>query len=58
VQLLRPITEDNDDTISVYVFGEDEDQLEDAARENGGFITYEHLSSQYGNATLQNVRFC
>jgi len=55
-QLLNPIAEDNDDTISVYVFGEDEAELENEARINGGFLKYEHLANQYGSGTLQNVR--
>ena len=62
VQPLPPISEgrslkqQDDDTISVYVFGEDEAELENEARENGGFLKYEHLASHYGNGTLQNVR--
>jgi len=57
LQLLSPIAEDNDDTISIYVFGEDEAELEDEARKHGGFLKHEHLARQYGNGSLQNVRF-
>ena len=57
MQLLSPIAED-DDTISVYVFGEDEAELENEARKNGGFLNYEDLAHQYGNGTLTNVRLC
>jgi len=56
--LLNPIPEDDDDTISVYVFGEEEAELENEARKNDGFLKYEHLAKQYGNGTLQNVRLC
>jgi len=56
VQLLSPITEDNDDTISVYVFGEDEADLENEARANGGYLKYEHVANQYGNGSLKKVR--
>ena len=64
MQPLPPISEDgaqqpqpqDDDTISVYVFGEEETELENEARQNGGFLKYEHLASHYGNGTLQNVR--
>jgi len=40
----------------VYVFGEDEAEIENEARRNGGFLKYEHLANQYGSETLQNVR--
>jgi len=58
VQLLSPITEDNDDTISVYVFGEDEADLETEALANGGYLNYEHVANQYGNGSLKKVRLC
>lgn len=57
--MLSPISEDkDDDTISVYVFGEDEDELENEAHKNGGFLKYEHLANQFGDGTLKNVRIC
>ena len=55
--MLRPIAEGkDDDTISVYVFGEDEAELENEARKHGGFLQYEHLANQYGDGTVKNVR--
>jgi len=54
---LSPIEED-DDTISVYVFGEDEAELEKEARENDGYLRYEHVANQYGDGSLKNVRRC
>jgi len=63
VQQLSPIAENcnshqepEDDTISVYVFGEEELELENEARKNGGYLQYEQLASQFGTATIQNVR--
>ena len=54
----RSVQQQDDDTISVYVFGEDEAELENEARKNGGFLNYEHLASHYGSGTLQHVRLC
>lgn len=44
-----------DDTVSVYVFGEEEDKLETEAKRNGGFINYEHLANHFGGNDLPNL---
>lgn len=63
MQQLSPIAENcnshqepEDDTISVYVFGEEELELENEARKHGGYLQYEQLACQFGTATIQNVR--
>lgn len=48
-------TADDDDTVSVYMFGDDEDQFEREARSNGGFIKFERVATHYG-ANVNNVR--
>ena len=40
----------------MYVFGEDEAELENEARKNGGFLKFEHLTNQYGDGAVKNVR--
>ena len=45
-----------DDTISVYVFGEDEDRLEKEAFKNGGFLKFDQLADHFGEDNVQTVR--
>lgn len=42
-------TVDKEDTVSLFVFGEEEANLENVASKNGGVINYDHLKELYGN---------
>ena len=46
-----------DDTISVFVFGEEEDSLLTAASKNNGILAYEHIQKHYGNQSPEKVSF-
>ncbi|KAK2149668.1 hypothetical protein LSH36_442g01044 [Paralvinella palmiformis] len=49
-------TVDKEDTVSLFVFGEEESNLENIANKNGGVINYDHLKELYGNDYSPNVR--
>ena len=45
----------DDDAMSVYVFGEEEDTLREAAHENDGFLSHEHLQNHFGKKEIDKV---
>ena len=45
----------DDDTMSVYVFGEEEESLRQAAQENDGCLSYDHLRDHYGQKEIDKV---
>lgn len=54
---MQPLgTVKEDDTVSMYVFGEDEDKLQNEASRNGGYLNYEHLANHFGGQHVPAVR--
>ena len=43
----------DDDSISVYAFGEDEDALVDASNKHGGYVPFELIQKQYPETTKE-----
>ena len=52
----RILQSDDDDTLSVYVFGEEEEHLQQEAMRNDGYLTHEHIQEHYGRPQVQKVR--
>ena len=46
----------DDDTLSVYVFGEEEEGLYQEALNNNGYIGHRHLQKHYGRREIEKVR--
>ena len=47
-----------DDTVSLYVFGEDEELLQKEAHRNGGVLNQDHVRRHYGDGGCKSVRLC
>ena len=41
--------------MSVFVFGEEEDDLLSEASRNNGFLSYEHVARHYGDEKVSHV---
>jgi len=41
--------------MSVYAFGEEEEELERQAKSNGGLVNFQHIANYYGYKNLHNV---